>query len=252
MTTQAPPSGRRAFIPLLRRSRRKNLVEVPARSDVLALASILLAYPDDAWYADADELGAAVAALPDSAPAAHLRAFWDQHARLEPRAARAHYVETFDLRRKSSLFLSYYLHGDTRQRGMALLALKQRYRACGFAPDDAELPDYLPMVLEFASRAGTGAGEAPLRTHRGGIELIRRSLADRGSHYREILEAVGDLLGPVSERQRGEVDQLALAGPPTDDAGLEIASMPYGGASWTDTPGAPFGPPEFTCAPEGR
>ena len=81
MTTQAPPSGRRALVPLLRRSRRKNLVEVPARSDVLALASILLAYPDDAWYADADELAAAVAALPDSAPAAHLRAFWDQHAR---------------------------------------------------------------------------------------------------------------------------------------------------------------------------
>lgn len=241
--------GRGVSIPLLRRSKRRDLVVVPARADVLALTSVLLGYPDDAWYADLELVGQAIAELPASAPAANLAAFWTAFGDLTPAQARAHYVETFDLRRKSSLFLTYYLHGDTRQRGMALLALKQRYRACGFTPEEGELPDYLPMVLEFAARAGTGAGEGILRAHRGGIELIRRSLGERGSHYQQVLEAVSALLGPVSDRQRTEVDQLALAGPPTDDAGLEHAAMPYG-ASWTGTPGTPFGPPEYTCAPQ--
>ncbi|MBF0723609.1 nitrate reductase molybdenum cofactor assembly chaperone [Sanguibacter inulinus] len=250
-TGQGRAPRRKISIPLLRRSRRRDLVEVPARADVLALCSVLLGYPDEALYADLDLLGEAVAALPASAPAAHLAVFWRAFTGQTPAQARAHYVETFDLRRRSSLFLSYYLHGDTRQRGMALLSLKQRYRACGFTPEEGELPDYLPMVLEFASRAGTGAGEGVLRAHRPGIELIRRSLADRGSWYQEILEAVSVLLGPVSDRHRTEADQLASSGPPSDDAGLEIAAMPYG-SGWTGSPGTPFGPPEYTCAPAGR
>lgn len=169
-TVQGRAPRRKISIPLLRRSRRRDLVEVPARADVLALCSVLLGYPDEALYADLDLLGEAVAALPASAPAAHLAVFWRAFTDQTPAQARAHYVETFDLRRRSSLFLSYYLHGDTRQRGMALLSLKQRYRACGFTPEEGELPDYLPMVLEFASRAGTGAGEGVLRAHRPGIE----------------------------------------------------------------------------------
>ncbi|MEK8229210.1 hypothetical protein NKG05_29750 [Oerskovia sp. M15] len=145
-------------IPLLRRSRRKDLVEVPARSDVLALASILLAYPDDAWYTDTDELAAAVGALPDSAPAAHLRAFLDQHARMEPRAARP---LRRDVRPASQVvavpqLLPARRHAPARHGAPRAQAALPRVRV---HPDDAELPDYLPMVLEFASRAGTGAGE---------------------------------------------------------------------------------------------
>ena len=47
------------------------------------------------------------------------------------------YVETFDLRRRTSLYLTYYLHGDTRKRGMALLHLRRLYRAAGLEPATA-------------------------------------------------------------------------------------------------------------------
>lgn len=238
-------------LPLLRRSRRRGLVEVPGRADVLAACSVLLRYPDASFDAARPDLTSAIAGLPPSAPAEHLRAAWRELAGMTPDELRAHYVETFDLRRRSSLFLTYYLHGDTRQRGMALLSLKQRYRASGFVPDDDELPDYVPMVLEFAARAGTGVGESALRSYRGGLELIRTALSERGSPYHHVLDALSALLGPVPSTVRDEVGRLALAGPPSDDAGLEIA-VPPSGDGWTGTPGEPFGPPEHTCSPKGR
>ena len=61
----------------------------------------------------------------------------------DPTALAARYVETFDLRRRASLYLTYYAHGDTRERGMALLRLKKLYRAAGLPMDSAELPDHL-------------------------------------------------------------------------------------------------------------
>ena len=59
----------------------------------------------------------------------------DRTGRLAPEALERHYVEVFDLRRKSSLHLTYYLHGDTRRRGMALLTLAHRYKAAGWEID---------------------------------------------------------------------------------------------------------------------
>ncbi len=239
--TSARASARRPVsVPLFRRSRRRAVVEIPGRSDVLALTGMLLTYPDDAFYAQSQQIGAVIAGLPDSAPAGMLREFWVEFTAMDEKAARAHYVDTFDLKRKSSLYLSYYLHGDTRQRGMALLALKQRYRACGFAPDEAELPDYLPMALEFAARAGSGVGEAPLRTHRAGIELIRRTLTENGSVYRLVLDAVATLLGPATDRQVATAGKLAAEGPPTDDDLAPTADALV-----------PYGPPELTCTPKG-
>ncbi|MGJ3558449.1 nitrate reductase molybdenum cofactor assembly chaperone [Streptomyces sp. INA 01156] len=85
-------------------------------------------------------LTSTVAALPASPAAGHLAGFTAWLTAQEPDALERHYVELFDLRRKSSLYLTYYLHGDTRRRGMALLILNQRYRAAGWDTDGGELP----------------------------------------------------------------------------------------------------------------
>ena len=62
-----------------------------------------------------------------------------------------HYVETFDMRRKCSPYLTYWTHGDTRNRGMALLHFKEAYHEAGLTIDETELPDHLAVVLEFAA-----------------------------------------------------------------------------------------------------
>ncbi|SEL86994.1 nitrate reductase molybdenum cofactor assembly chaperone [Nonomuraea pusilla] len=196
------------------------------RAALLRLVSLLLQYPDPELLAARDELSRAAAALPGSPSRDALVAFTAWYAEAEPMPLARAYVETFDLRRRSSLYLTYYLHGDTRRRGMALLTLKQRYRVAGLTPPEGELPDYLPVVCEFAALAGPGTGEAPLRQHRAGLELIRAALRTAGSSYSLVLDALCAALPDLSAAGQAEVADLAQAGPPAEDVGL-----------------APFGPP---------
>lgn len=134
--------------------------EPETRALLLRLLSLLLQYPDAALTAARPVLTATVEALPPSPATEHLSTFTTWFTGQEPDALEQHYVETFDLRRRSGLYLTYYLHGDTRRRGMALLTLAQRYRATGWDTDGGELPDHLPVVLEYAALAGPRAGEA--------------------------------------------------------------------------------------------
>jgi nitrate reductase molybdenum cofactor assembly chaperone NarJ/NarW len=181
-----------------------------------ALLSLLLRYPDERVVAARDE----VAALPHSPVRAALERFVAEWQ--EPRAE--HYVETFDLRRRASLELTYYAHGDTRERGMALLRLKKLYRAAGLPMCSRELPDHLTVMLAFAALAPAGHGEALLAEHRPAIELLRLSLHDLESVYRHVLDAIAACLAPLSVRERAEVVRLAREGPPEEAVGLE----PYG------------------------
>ncbi|MEV5575071.1 nitrate reductase molybdenum cofactor assembly chaperone [Spirillospora sp. NPDC052269] len=194
------------------------------RTLLLRLCSLLLQYPDAELTAARPELKSAVEGLPESPAAEHLAAFTTWLTGQEPEALERHYVEMFDLRRKSSLYVTYYLHGDTRRRGMALLTLNQRYRAAGWDTGGGELPDHLPVVLEFAALAGPGDGEAPLRQHRRGLELIHRALSDSASPYRHVLAALLTLLPPSTEADREAVARLVAEGPPNEDVGLD----PYG------------------------
>ncbi|NGO72337.1 nitrate reductase molybdenum cofactor assembly chaperone, partial [Streptomyces boncukensis] len=201
----------------------------------LRLLSLLLQYPDAELAAARPALQATAAALDPSGdgPMTAFTAWFSGRGRQE---LERHYVETFDLRRKSSLYLTYYLHGDTRRRGTALLTLARRYRAAGWEAGSGELPDHLPVVLEFAALAGPGAGEAPLRQHRRGLQLIHRALTDTGSPYRHLLAALLDLLPPPTAADRAAVAELAAQGPPAEDVGLD----PYGayGAGEFAPPGA--------------
>ncbi|WP_261861592.1 nitrate reductase molybdenum cofactor assembly chaperone, partial [Mycobacterium marinum] len=96
------------------------------------------------------------------------------------------------MQRRSSLHLTYYAYGDTRKRGMALLRFKHAYRQAGLEVGDlenSELPDYLPMVLEFAATVDQVQGERLLAEHVPVLELLRLSLQDNGSYYTEVLAA---------------------------------------------------------------
>ncbi|MGW0705507.1 nitrate reductase molybdenum cofactor assembly chaperone [Streptomyces sp. NPDC002643] len=227
----------------VRRPSRRTREEAEARALVLRLCSLLLQYPDCELTSARAELTAAVVDLPPSPAADHLTAFTTWFTDREPDGLQRHYVEMFDLRRKSGLHLTYYLHGDTRRRGMALLTLNQRYRASGWEAATGELPDHLPVVLEFAALAGTRTGEAPLRRHRRGLELIHLALTDAGSPYRHVLAALLTLLPPPTEADLKAVAELAAQGPPDEDVGLD----PYGtyGAGEFAPPGT-FVPPART------
>jgi nitrate reductase molybdenum cofactor assembly chaperone NarJ/NarW len=188
-----------------------------------ALLSFLLRYPDADVAAARDDVAGEVSALPAGPVREALERFLARW-KGDQTALAARYVETFDLRRRASLYLTYYAHGDTRERGMALLRLKKLYRAAGLPMDSSELPDHVTVMLAFAALAPAGHGEALLAEHRPAIELLRLSLHDLESPYAHVLDAIAACLAPLSVSERGEVARLAREGPPEEAVGLE----PYG------------------------
>lgn len=131
------------------------------------------------------------------------------------------YVDTFDLKRRCSLYLSYFAYGDTRKRGVALVQFKQAYNAAGMKAGDHELPDFLPVVLEFAATTDAQAGIELLLAHRAGLEVLRRSLIEMDSPWRGPLIAVCDTLPALRGNEADAVEKLIIDGPPDEEVGLE-------------------------------
>jgi len=188
------------------------------------LASVLLQYPTAALFdglGDLDAFAATTSPKPARDAFARFLAWLRATA---PAEVAQQYVQTFDLRRRSALYLTYYRYGDTRKRGLAMVAFKTAYRDAGYTPSEDELPDYLPMVLEFA--ALTGRGQRLLRSRRADLELLRRALARAESPYEDVVGAVCAQLPRLS---RGELAQVLTAwesGPPREEVGLEPFAPP--------------------------
>jgi nitrate reductase molybdenum cofactor assembly chaperone NarJ/NarW len=197
-----------------------------AAATTYKLCSALLLYPDEELLAARDELREAVRDLPRSPASEALDRFLDWWEQSEPLAIAQHYVETIDLHKRSGLYLTYYGEGDKRQRGSALLRLKQLYRAAGLPLEGTELPDFLPVMLEFAAAAPDGRGELVLREHRAGLELVRLSLREKESPYAHVLHAVCLTLGELHAADRALVGKLAAGGPPQELVGLEAFAPP--------------------------
>ena len=191
------------------------------------LASVLLQYPTMALFDGLDYLDATAAGSSRSSREAFCR-FLAWLRATPPAEVARHYVETFDLRRRCALYLTYYRHGDTRRRGMAMLEFKAAYRAAGFEPVDGEaggeLPDYLPLVLDFA--ALHPRGEKLLRAHRADLELLLRALRQAGSPYADVLEAVCAQLPGLRRPDLARIRQAWQQGPPAEEVGLEPFAPP--------------------------
>lgn len=136
------------------------------------------------------------------------------------------YVDTFDTRRRHNLFLTYFAHGDTRRRGVALLRFKQTYLRSGFVLDDTELPDHLCVVLEYAATVDQRLGWGLLLDHRAGLELLRLALADAGSRWLGAVEAVTATLPPLGGDELTAIRRLAAQGPPQEEVGLTPYATP--------------------------
>ena len=196
---------------------------LPGQALGYKLASVLLQYPTRAVFDGLGELDAAAGSAPRAARG-HLAAFLAWLRATPPNDVAQHYVETFDLRRRCALYLTYYRHGDTRRRGMALLAFKTAYRTAGLTPPTDELPDYLPVVLDFAAVAP--AGVDLLRRHRAELELLRRALHEAGTPYAHVVDAVCAQLPRLGRRDLLRVLAAEQQGPPTEDVGLEPFAPP--------------------------
>lgn len=199
------------------------------------LLSILLQYPDRHVLEAEEEIAAAIEGVSTSKQREAIDRFWTYWTHATPTERAQRYVETFDFQKRGGLYLSFYLEGDKRQRGMILLRLKRLFAASGLLLEGKELPDYLPVLLEFAAMAPEGYGETILDEMRPAIEVVRSSLHDLDSPYAHLLDALCFSLSRLTPLEAERVQRIIAEGPPSEQVGLE-----------------PFAPPEVMPATEAR
>jgi nitrate reductase delta subunit len=205
----------------------RTAVQQREQSLALQAASLLLGYPDEELLERLPLLRSVAEQLPEPAQTP-LNRLLDHLTATPLERLQADYTETFDLRRRCCLYLTYFSHGDTRQRGMALLRFSHAYRGAGVLFGGDELPDHLAVVCEFAATTDLALGLRLLAEHRAGIELVRGALADIDSVYVDALDLVRAALPEAAPRDLEKAMALARSGPPEEEVGLE-----------------PFGPPEL-------
>lgn len=131
------------------------------------------------------------------------------------------YVSVFDRKRRACLYLSYYLNGDTRKRGMALVHFKEVYATEGWSSTGEELDDFLPILLEFIAVTDSPLGLNILQEHRAGIKLLEIALRDMKSPYQRLVEAI---FNKIPGKETLLTLKLIQEGPPIETVGLS----PYG------------------------
>ncbi|MFI8101944.1 nitrate reductase molybdenum cofactor assembly chaperone [Streptomyces sp. NPDC086023] len=193
---------------------------------VRLVAGHCLRYPDSDLYGAFPALRAALAGAP-AEPARLIGAFLDHAEATEPLRMCAEYTSTFDTRNRRCLYLTWWSDGDTRRRGLSLVRIKRTYRDHGLEFTGEELPDFLPVALEFAARRPE-AGTALLQEHRAGLELLRLALSAADTPYTRLLEAVCATLPGPSPETRAEAKALARNGPPQELVGAGTPLEPFG------------------------
>lgn len=162
----------RALGALVTYPRAELLAALPEIADVLAGSQLLS-------VADSERLAALIAELRSGDPLV-----------LEER-----YVELFDRGRSTSLHLFEHVHGESRDRGSAMVDLLRIYERAGLALAGNELPDYLPVVLEYLSCRSLDEARAMIEDCAHILRRIGEALAQRGSRYASVLAAVLTVAG---------------------------------------------------------
>jgi len=176
--------------------------KLPPAPYSLRVLAALLRYPDAALRAAAPELQQALraeAALP-AARVDELCALLQRLQRDDPFAVEAEFVDLFDRGRGTALHLFEHIHGDSRERGPAMIDLQQTYERAGLYLAPGELPDHLAVVLEFASTQPAPQAREFLAETAHIARVIFSALQRRGSAYASVLAAVLELAGERAER----------------------------------------------------
>lgn len=194
------------------------------RYSLRALA-LLLGYPNAELRAHLPDLLQSIddEAVVPKARREELRALCNEMARLDPMDVEIRYVETFDRGRATSLHLFEHVHGDSRDRGPAMVDLVQTYEKAGLLLAPEELPDHLCVVLEFASTQTPKLAQEFLGEMAHILSAIFSALVQRNSPYAAVMAAVLELSGQ-------KVQAVAItADEPMDDSWAEPDA--FGGCS---------------------
>lgn len=203
-----------------------------AASSTLRVMAALLGYPGSGLRAHLGEMRAILRgeqAL-SAARLQEIETLIDMLATTEPLEAEAGYVELFDRGRATSLHLFEHVHGDSRDRGPAMIDLAQTYEQAGLYLAEGELPDYLPAVLEFVSTQPATEARAFLGEMSHIFNALFNALQDRHSSYASVLGALLELAGeearPVKVAAEPSLDESWIEPPVFDGCSSKGQARP--------------------------
>lgn len=168
----------------------------------------MLTYPERDWIAALPELMAAFTeeALLGRDRLAELRALASHLQSRDLIDAQEEYVGLFDRSRRVSLHLFEHVHGESRDRGMAMVNLGELYAAAGLLADPSELPDFLPMYLEYLSMLPREQARRSLNDVGAILQAIQARLVERDSAYKAVFAALLDLAGLAPAEIQGAAE----------------------------------------------
>lgn len=109
---------------------------------------------------------------------------------MDPVEAQARYVQTFDLVPEHSLHLTHHIFGEEKTRGPALIDLTEYLKSYGFSHDERELPDFLPLLLEFVSELEEDEARVFLGDAGKVLKVIADNLEKAGSPYAQLIRII--------------------------------------------------------------
>lgn len=192
--------------------------------------SALLSYPSAALVDHLDELDDVFAADKRlrSADRAALKSFVDNFRQRDLMDSESAYIDTFDRGSAASLNLFEHVHGDSRDRGQAMVDLLALYQSKELALSVSDLPDHLPVFLEFLSLLDEKAAKQQLQEIQHLIETIGATLTRRGSPYAAVFQALLRLAG---EKHPERLLADRKGAPVKEDTSLEAIDQ-----AWMDQP----------------
>jgi len=211
----------------------------------LKALSALLSYPSTELQAAADEIGAAIAgdpALPSELRSG-LAVLVTELAEGDIYEIEERYTAHFDRSRTLSLNLFEHVHGESRARGSAMVSLVETYRAAGFEPETSELPDHLPVLLEFLAHRPEAEAKDVLGDAAHILAALHERLKRRDSAYAWVFAALLRLSGAKAD---AAAVAALLEAPDDDPDDLEALD-----AVWEESQ-VTFGPDPNAGCPAGR
>jgi len=211
----------------------------------LKALSLTLSYPSAELQAAMPDIGAILVGDPRIAPdtRAALRALTDRLGGGDLYDIQESYVMLFDRSRTLSLNLFEHVHGESRDRGGAMVSLLETYRAGGVEPATTELPDHLPVLLEFLSTRPRAEAQEILADAAHILTAIDARLVRRESGYAAVFTALAQLAG-ASANAEALAEMLAV--PDDDPTDLDALD-----AVWEETE-VTFGPDPNAGCPQVR
>ncbi len=211
----------------------------------LKALSLILSYPTREHQAAMPEIRAVFSADQRITPATRvaLHALAERLETGDPYDLQESYVMLFDRTRTLSLNLFEHVHGESRDRGSAMVSLMETYRGGGFEPATTELPDHLPVLLEFLSTRPYAEVQETLADAAHIFDALGTRLVRRESGYAAAFAAFLQLAGAMADAD-AVADMLALP----DDDPSDLAALD---AVWEETE-VTFGPDPNAGCPQVR